>query len=116
MRFNVLKLLKKTLVILVIFSISSCRIIHEAPPDDWGWGFKPRPLTGMRNFPRANTEYGKGFRDGCESAMSAVSKGLGADIFKPRYDFIRKKKSPDYNLGWFDGLEQCTYIQDWDVL
>jgi hypothetical protein len=32
------------------------------------------------------------------------------------YDYYRSKKSPDYGTGWFDGLEQCTYIVDWDVL
>jgi hypothetical protein len=104
------------LVFIVLAFCSSCRIFYESTPDDWNWGFKPKPLTGMRNFPSAKTEYGKGFRDGCASAFNAVAKGLAADMAKGRYDYYRTKKSPDYGTGWFDGLEQCTYIVDWDVL
>ena len=104
------------LIITSLFLCSSCRIFYESTPSDWGWGFQPKPLTGMRNFPSAKTEYGKGFRDGCGSALNAVAKGLAADLAKGNYDYYRSKKSPDYGTGWFDGLEQCTYIVDWDVL
>ncbi len=83
-------------------------------PKGWQWGFKPRPLTGVRNFPPADTEYGKGFRDGCTSAWDAVSKGLLSDL-TGKYDYKRMLKSPDYNTGWWDGYEQCTYILDQNV-
>ena len=106
----------KIIATALLFSLSCCHIFYEAPPSDWGWGFKPKPLTGMGNFPSAKTEYGKGFRDGCQSAFNAVAKGLAADLWKGKYDYVRSKKSPDYNTGWFDGLEQCTYIIDHDVL
>jgi hypothetical protein len=108
-----LKLLLKISFLLILLTTSSC-LLAEPLPSDWNWGMKPRPLTGVKNFPSAKTEYGKGFRDGCYSAMNAVTKGLTSDI-DPRYDFRRMKKSSDYGLGWFDGLEQCTYIMDWDV-
>ena len=86
----------------------------EPMPKDWNWGMKSRPLTGVKNFPSAKTEYGKGFRDGCKSAWSAVSKGMAAG-FEVRYDYKRLRKNSDYAVGWNDGIEQCTYIVDWDV-
>lgn len=107
-------MLKKLLILIIITNLSSCGLLAEKMPDGWQWGFKPRPLTGMRNFPSADTEYGKGFKDGCVSAWDAVSKGLTSDL-EGKYDFKRMTKSPDYNTGWWDGYEQCTYIIDWDV-
>jgi len=83
-------------------------------PKSWNWGLKPRSTTGMRNFPSAETEYGKGFRDGCSSAWDAVTIGLTSDL-QSRYDYKRMLNSPDYNTGWWDGYEQCTYVVDWDV-
>ena len=103
------------LIITSLFLCSSCRIFYESTPSDWGWRFQPKPLTGMRNFPSAKTEYGKGFRDGCYSALNAVTKGLTTEL-DPRFDFRRMKKSSDYGLGWFEGLEQCTYIMDWEII
>ncbi len=98
---------------MILLVNSSC-IFWEPVPKSWRWGFKPRPLTGIKNFPSADTEYGKGFRDGCSSAWDVVAKGLLGDV-KGRYDFKRRQKSSDYDSGWGDGLEQCTYIIDWDV-
>ena len=105
---------KFTLLAIVIFALSSCSLIAEPMPKSWKWGAKPRPLTGVANFPSADTDYGKGFRDGCQSAWDAVSKGLLGDI-GVKYDFRRMKQSSDYDTGWNDGYEQCTYILDWDV-
>lgn len=106
-------MLKKILGFSLLYFLSSCLLI-EPIPSDWNWGLKPRPLTGVKNFPSAKTEYGKGFRDGCSSALNAVSKGMSSDL-DPRFDFKRMNKSADYGVGWFDGIEQCTYIVDWDV-
>jgi hypothetical protein len=107
------KITKYLTIFIILFSLNSCLLI-EPMPSDWDWGLKPRPLTGVKNFPSAKTEYGKGFRDGCYSAWNAVSKGLASDL-DPRFDFKRHKKTSDYGIGWFDGIEQCTYILDWDV-
>lgn len=107
--------MKKSLIILILLFASSCNILAEPMPKSWKWGIKPRPLTGMRNFPSTDTEYGKGFKDGCVSAWDSVSKGLTSDL-KAKYDFKRMQKSPDYNTGWWDGYEQCTYVVDWDVV
>ena len=110
------QILIKILILMTFFCCISCRVAIESTPSDWNWGLRPRPLTGTRNFPSANTEYGKGFRDGCSSAMNAVAKGMTSDLAEGRFDYTRSKKSQDYGVGWFDGLEQCTYIIDWDVL
>lgn len=83
-------------------------------PESWNWGMKSRPLTGVKAFPPANTEYGRGFRDGCSTAWSAVGKGFSADL-DPVYNFKRLRKSSDYGVGWYEGIEQCTYMVDWDV-
>lgn len=105
---------KKFFLFGLLFLLGSCSLFAESMPKAWQWGAKPRPLTGVKNFPPANTEYGKGFRDGCTSAWDAVSKGLLSDI-KGQYDYRRMLKSSDYNTGWWDAYEQCTYIVDWNV-
>ena len=105
---------RKTFFILMLTTLCSCSLFGESMPDGWNWGMKPRPLTGVRNFPPADTEYCKGFKDGCTSAWDAVAKGLLSDV-KGKYDYKRMLKSSDYNTGWWDGYEQCTYIIDWDV-
>jgi len=105
-------MLKKLLLITLLFFTIAC----ESMPKSWNWGLAPRPLNGVKNFPPTDSEYGKGFKDGCGAAFDAVSKGLLSDIHGKRFDFKRMQKSPDYNKGWFDGMEQCTYITDWDVV
>jgi hypothetical protein len=83
-------------------------------PESWEWGFKPRPILGVKNFPPADTAYGKGFKDGCASGWDVVGTGILGDL-QAKYDFKRSQKSSDYEVGWWDGMEQCTYIVDWDV-
>lgn len=86
-------------------------------PKSWNWGvFQPRPLIGINNFPETDTLYGQGFKDGCLVAFNAITKGLPSDMLESKYDYKRMKKSPDYDTGWWDGFEQCTYIYDWDVV
>jgi len=95
--------------------LTSCSLFVESMPKSWKWGATPRPLTGIRNFPSADTDYGKGFKDGCGSAWDAVTKGLLSDKNNRDIDPSRMGTNPDYSTGWFDGFEQCTYIMDWDV-
>lgn len=111
--FAIFTVLRKFFIFFAMFSLSAC-LLMEPMPSDWNWGLKPRPLSGVKNFPSIKTEYGRGFRDGCSAAWNAVSKGASSDL-DPRFDFKRIKKSSDYGTGWNDGLEQCTYIVDWDV-
>lgn len=109
-------MLKKFSSLAFIMILGSCSLLAQPMPKSWHWGLKPRPLTGVKGFPETDTEYGKGFKDGCSTAWDAVSKGLLADINDKRYDFKRMQKSSDYNTGWWDAYEQCTYIMDWDVV
>jgi hypothetical protein len=109
-------MLKKFILPIFILALSSCSLFIEPMPKSWNWGAKPRPLTGVKNFPEATSEYGKGFRDGCSTSLDSSSKGLSSDINEKRYDFKRSMKSADYGNGWWDGFEQCVYILDWDVL
>ncbi len=94
----------------------ACNVLIEPMPKGWDWGLRPRPLTGVRNFPDADTEYGKGFKDGCSSAWDAVTKGLASDTSPAVMDYRRITESPDYTDGWWDGMEQCVYIIDNDVI
>jgi hypothetical protein len=109
-------MLKRAFLLIVIFNLAACSVLIEPMPKSWRWGAKPRPLTGVQNFPSTESEYGKGFKDGCGSAWDAVAKGLLSDINERRYDYKRMLKSSDYNTGWWDGFEQCTYVLDWDVV
>jgi hypothetical protein len=104
-------MIKKTILTALLFLTFSC----ETMPKSWNWGIKPRPFSGIRNFPPSDSEYGQGFKDGCGSGFDVAAKGLLADFNERKYDYKRTIKSPDYDKGWFDGLEQCTYIIDWEV-
>ncbi len=110
---------RKSVKTLALFSLlacsSSCSIFIQSYPDSWNNNFKPRPISGIKGFPETNSEYGKGFKDGCHSSYDTITKGLLSDINEKKYDYKRMQKSPDYNTGWWDGYEQCTYIMDWDV-
>lgn len=107
----------KTLIPLLTSALllSSC----ESMPKSWKWGIKPRPLTGIRNFPSTDTYYGKGFKSGCAVAWDSVGYGLMSDMNNLNKTQIHPElmgKNPDYASGWWDGFEQCTYIIDWDVV
>lgn len=103
----------KKINILLLFLLCSC--VVDTIPKSWDWGARPRPITGTRGFPEANTEYGIGFKDGCVAGFDAVSRGILSDL-KTSYNYNRVKKDASYEAGWTDGLEQCTYIMDWDVI
>ena len=104
-------MLNKFLILSTLLIFTSC-----SSPKGWGFAFKPRPISGMTNFPSTETDYGKGFKDGCEGALIAASKGVVDDILKTRINPVQAAKNPDYSNGWYDGSEQCFYIVDWDVL
>jgi len=108
-----MNLARKFTILIILFTISSC----DPVPKSWGWEWwRPRPLSGMGNFPPPDTEYGRGFQDGCGASFDASAKGLLSDIHGRKFDYKRHKNSPDYNQGWFDGTEQCLYILDWYTL
>lgn len=107
-------MVKKIFTICILISLGSCGVVVEPMPKSWNWGIKPRPLTGVRGFPETDTDYGKGFKAGCEAAWQQSTKGL-KDLTRSRFNPILMAESADYNTGWYDGNEQCTYIVDWDV-
>ena len=109
-------LTKKIIYIFTLICLlTSCRLLIEPMPKTWNHGLRPRPLTGVRNFPPADTDYGKGFKDGCGAAWDAVAKGLLSDIHGAGLDAGSMGTNADYTTGWEDGMEQCTYILDWNV-
>lgn len=109
-------MIKKLLLIISISTfLDSCSLFVEPLPKSWNWGLRPRPTTGVRGFPEVDTDYGRGFKNGCEMGWDTSTKGL-KDLFRPNLDPAMMGHNPDYNSGWFDGFEQCVYIVDWDVV
>ncbi len=106
---------RNILALLAILFCCNCQLFAEKMPASWNWGAKSRPLTGVRGFPEADTDYGKGFKDGCAASFKAVSKGYLTDA-TPMIIDPKKIGTPDYSTGYEDGSEQCTYILDWDVV
>lgn len=106
---------KLILAACTIELLCSCQLFVEPLPKSWHWGATPRPLTGVRGFPSADTDYGKGFKDGCGAAWDTVSKGFLSEINNRGVNPKKLGVSSDYNIGWFDGFEQCTYILDWSI-
>lgn len=113
-----MKKVQKNLIIatsLVMF-LGACEIFVEPMPKSWNWGAKPRPLTGVKGLPPADTAYGQGFRDGCGTAWDAVAKGLLGEWNGKNIDPKRLVNDSDYVTGWEDGIEHCTYMMDWNVI
>lgn len=108
----------KNFVLIILFGVflQSCEVLVEPMPKSWKWGALPRPLTGVKGLPEADTPYGEGFRDGCGSAWDAVAKGLLGEFNKHKIDPERLVNDSDYNTGWGDGIEHCTYMLDWNVI
>lgn len=96
-------------LIFILTFLDSCSLFFEPLPKSWNWGFRPRPVTGVRGFPEADTEYGLGFKNGCEMSWESASVGLLGNI-DPTLDTARMTNSADYNNGWYDGMLQCSHI------
>jgi hypothetical protein len=108
--------MRNFLLLTILFSFCfSCRPFIDKPPEGWPV-IESRPLRGIRGFPAAKGNYGIGFRDGCGMAWDAVTKGLTSDIMPKDLKPELAANNADYQLGWFDGFEQCTYVVDWDVV
>ena len=104
---------KKFLIyIIILLSIASCTL-----PDNWS-GWFSRPYWGMDNLPPADTDYGRGFENGCKHGLYVVSKGyMASDLAKKKKLYIDELiNNEEFALGYYDGYEQCVYVQDWDVV
>ncbi len=101
---------KKIIYLLLLF-LTFC----DSMPKDWEWGMQPRPFNGLDGFPSAKTEYGAGFKNGCQIGWNSVGMGLMTE-FMPKLDPELLVKSTDYRIGWWDGYEQCVYTYDHDVI
>lgn len=104
------------LTAFIVTTLSSCSLFIEPMPPSWHWGLKPRPLTGVRGFPSAESSYGQGFKDGCGSAWDTMGKGMLSEWSDKAINPNRMVHDPDYAVGWEDAIEQCTYMLDWETL
>lgn len=101
------------ILILIALTLFSCTL-----PKGWNWKRTPRPYWGMDNMPPNNTEYGRGFEQGCTHGLFVASKGAMSEALKRKrtIDTDSLLNSPEFYTGYYDGYEQCTYILDWDVV
>jgi hypothetical protein len=112
--------LKKLLLFIALLPISACGTNTGA-----GWfmdeggrlgTLTPKPLF-LGELPQGDDDYSKGFRDGCNSAISVVGTGLQSMFYEDiYYDFDKIVDSPDYYKGKTIGFDYCTYYIDVDPL
>jgi hypothetical protein len=104
----------RLIIIFISFLfLSNCASEAFSMPDNWNWGFRPRPYL-MRGVPDGNDDYSLGFRDGCKSVLNTVAEGMVRNI-KPVYDGWLLTSNNLYASGFVDGEEHCTYFYDWDI-
>lgn len=102
---------KLIIIIFVCTFLSSCFL-----PDGWS-GWRSRPYWGIKNLPPADTDYGRGFEHGCRHGLFVTAKGfLADDLSDSGLNVDELVNNEQFSLGYYDGFEQCTYIQDWDVI
>ena len=101
---------------IILLLISTFLISCDTVPDDWNWGIRPRPAVGSTGLPSTESDYGKGFKNGCEFAWNQHGRGMLEHLSVTiDYDSI-SNRHPDYMDGWWDAQEQCTYILDNDTI
>ena len=100
-------------IISAISLLSSCVTEAWTMPKSWNWGNLPRPYM-ARGLPDDDSDYSKGFRDGCKSVLSMVAEGMVRNV-KDEYDGWLLTRNRVYATGFVDGEEHCTYIYDWDI-
>ena len=96
---------------VIITFFSSCFL-----PEGWS-GWTARPFWGMKNLPPATNDYGRGFEHGCRQGLYVTSKGILVEKTSDAGLNVEELVNNDqFAAGYWDGMEQCTYIQDWDVI
>ncbi len=96
---------------IIFIFCSSCAL-----PKGWNDWTLSRPFWGMKNLPSTDTDYGRGFEHGCQHGTRVVSKGMLAEVIGTRLNTEDLINNEQFASGYYDGYEQCTYIQDWDVI
>jgi hypothetical protein len=111
-----------------ILMLTSCLI--QKAPNGYGNAFKPRPLNmKMISNYSAESDWQKGFNDGCQSATGIMAGGLPRILpdavngwrLTGKNPLNPAEKNPEiadkglYGTGFNDGFEQCTYHYDWWV-
>ena len=104
--------MKKILILsIVLFSLNACQPF----PDDWDWNVV-KPVSGGKGFPDANTDYGKGFKEGCANGLISATRGAMSTFLPRDLSTNLIGSNTDFSAGWWDGHEQCVYINDHDVV
>lgn len=113
MIFNIAKIIT---IFYCLFSLNACLVSESlSMPDSWNWPwYKPRPYM-ARGLPDGDTDYHRGFRDGCKGLLGVVAQGPLRGVDVP-YDGWKLTSSKLYASGVYDGEEHCAYIYDWDVI
>ena len=107
---------RSIIIISSLFSLNSC-LVSEAftMPESWNWQWwKARPYM-ARGLPDGDTDYHRGFRDGCKGSLGMVAQGPLRNT-QGAYDGWKLTSSDLYATGFYDGEEHCAYIFDWDII
>jgi len=111
------------LAIISLMGLTSCqRWDREQVPDSEKFlgvhteQFKPRAFRQQYfdHTPSGNDSYSQGFKDGCQTATSAIGSGL-ARIKGPKIDGYRLSSDPWYLRGFQDASTYCTFNLDWET-
>ena len=105
------------IIIFSLFSLNSCFLVSESltMPDSWNWPWWKARTYMARGLPDGDTDYHRGFRDGCQTYLGMVSQGPLRNSFG-KYDGWKLTSSSMYASGVYDGEEHCAYIYDWDII
>ena len=106
------KNMKKILILsTVLFALNACQPF----PDDWDWSVV-KPMSGGKGFPDASTDYGRGFKEGCANGLISSARGAMSTFLPRKLSTNLIATNPDFSAGWWDGHEQCVYVNDHDVV
>ena len=117
-----MKLFIQIIVIVVLFTGCTRIDRYHAPKEDMFMGvinkdqFKPRAFRNQTfdHTPRGNSSYDDGWRDGCQTATSAIGTGFFR-LRGPKIDAQRLSTDQWYLRGYQDSTNYCTLTIDWET-
>lgn len=89
---------KKILIIILIFSISSCRWFKEAT--------LPYTFASKFKVPPGTPAFRQGYKDGCSFLFYARGNGFYRFMHKYKYD-PKMNGNPEYRFGYKRGISFC---------